>query len=407
MIYLAYRVSTHHHYGERASETHEQLLDADADQHALIKRVNAHFALPSVLRGERGVRHEIPAFAMASAGVYVPGGGGTDYTARLEIRPAPTLVKTHRAREALWYGRKDAQGKFKPDQKFGEWELITARHAETFSKRDSYEVEPLLPADAGKALDATALVLASSKAGAAAAAPSAAPGQYLWRVYNQGWPRGHEEGTNEWCDWSLISAKDAMGLAGEDDNNVYEFVPFLPQDPRKPGVVAPDRKNPSPPLPACATCKGAATTAIDGEEYQCGSCWGTGVQMNKNEEYAKQPGWKLHRCPDDMECRAGIGGGCALGFCGHFSVKAETLYPNIIPPDTGVPPYRTHTTEPAESLCGIALRQLGDETRWTEIRDLNAGRFPDMLGSDYYPVGTVLKLPPRAGSVLATEPSGT
>lgn len=55
----------------------------------------------------------------------------------------------------------------------------------------------------------------------------------------------------------------------------------------------------------------------------------------------------------------------------------------------------THTTDSGESLCGIALRQLGDETRWTEIRDLNADRFPDMLGADYYPVGTVLKMPAR------------
>ncbi|CAN7543832.1 hypothetical protein LJR130_003838 [Variovorax sp. LjRoot130] len=53
----------------------------------------------------------------------------------------------------------------------------------------------------------------------------------------------------------------------------------------------------------------------------------------------------------------------------------------------------THTTQPAESLMGIALRQLKDESRWTEIRDLNASNFPDMGPHDYYPVGTVLKLP--------------
>lgn len=55
--------------------------------------------------------------------------------------------------------------------------------------------------------------------------------------------------------------------------------------------------------------------------------------------------------------------------------------------------HRTHATDAGESLCGIAIRQLGDESRWTEIRDLNADRFPDMLGSDYYPVGTIIKLP--------------
>jgi hypothetical protein len=50
-------------------------------------------------------------------------------------------------------------------------------------------------------------------------------------------------------------------------------------------------------------------------------------------------------------------------------------------------------TKPAESLMGIALRELGDESRWTEIRDLNAASFPNMRSCDYYPVGTALKMP--------------
>ena len=45
---------------------------------------------------------------------------------------------------------------------------------------------------------------------------------------------------------------------------------------------------------------------------------------------------------------------------------------------------RTHTTSPAESLEGIALRELGDATRWTEIRDLNSDKHPDMKSYDYY-----------------------
>ena len=143
MIYLAYRVSTHHHYGDAASETHEHLIDADTNQFVLIKRINAHFALPSTINSERGTRHEIPAFAMQSKPTYMPGGGGTDYTARIEIREAPTLVKTHRAREALWYGRKDAEGSFKPDQEFGEWISVTASIAKSYSERDNYQVEPL------------------------------------------------------------------------------------------------------------------------------------------------------------------------------------------------------------------------------------------------------------------------
>lgn len=143
MIYLAYRVSTHHHYGESASEMHEHLIDADTDQFALIKRVNEHFALASTINSERGTQHEIPAFAMQSKPTYMKGGGGTDYTARVEIREAPTLVKTHRAREALWYGRKDADGAFKPDQKFGEWVPVTAAVARSYGERDNYQVEPL------------------------------------------------------------------------------------------------------------------------------------------------------------------------------------------------------------------------------------------------------------------------
>ncbi len=53
----------------------------------------------------------------------------------------------------------------------------------------------------------------------------------------------------------------------------------------------------------------------------------------------------------------------------------------------------TYTTRSGESVAGIALRELGSEKRWREIADLNAGKFPEMLGADYYPVGTVLMLP--------------
>lgn len=143
MIYLAYRISTHHHYGESASETHEHLIDVDADQFALIKRVNEHFALPSTIQFERGTKHEIPAFSLASKATYMPGGGGTDYTAHIEIRQAPTLVKTHRAREAFWYGRRDANGAFDPDQKFGAWVPVTTETANAYTERENYQVELL------------------------------------------------------------------------------------------------------------------------------------------------------------------------------------------------------------------------------------------------------------------------
>ena len=54
--------------------------------------------------------------------------------------------------------------------------------------------------------------------------------------------------------------------------------------------------------------------------------------------------------------------------------------------------YVTYVTQPAESLAGIAMRQLNDESRWREIRDLNSGQFPYMGPHDYYPVGTEIIL---------------
>jgi len=61
-----------------------------------------------------------------------------------------------------------------------------------------------------------------------------------------------------------------------------------------------------------------------------------------------------------------------------------------------------YTTQPGESLMGIALRQLKDEDRWPEIRDLNADRFADMGPHDYYPPGTVLNMPGRGDDKAAT-----
>jgi hypothetical protein len=62
-----------------------------------------------------------------------------------------------------------------------------------------------------------------------------------------------------------------------------------------------------------------------------------------------------------------------------------------------------HKTEPGESLAGMAIRQLGDEKRWTEIRDLNADRFPDMGPNDYYPVGTVLRMPLKGSAGVNSD----
>lgn len=56
----------------------------------------------------------------------------------------------------------------------------------------------------------------------------------------------------------------------------------------------------------------------------------------------------------------------------------------------------TYKTQAGDSVAGIALRQLKDESRWKEIADLNSEHHPDMLPPDYYPVGTTLILPERA-----------
>lgn len=63
-----------------------------------------------------------------------------------------------------------------------------------------------------------------------------------------------------------------------------------------------------------------------------------------------------------------------------------------------------YTTSEAESLKGIALRELKDETRWREIRDLNSEQFHSSFGpNDYYPPNSIILLP----SVLPTIPQTT
>lgn len=63
--------------------------------------------------------------------------------------------------------------------------------------------------------------------------------------------------------------------------------------------------------------------------------------------------------------------------------------------------YKSYTTQPAESLAGMAARQLKDESRWIEIRDANAQAFPDMGPSDYYPVGSIIKIPSTTPTPVA------
>ena len=59
------------------------------------------------------------------------------------------------------------------------------------------------------------------------------PRQWLWRVFNLGWPRGHEDSTNEWGEWSLISDVEARRLARDDKHHVYEFVRYEVANPNE------------------------------------------------------------------------------------------------------------------------------------------------------------------------------
>ncbi|MBR8219081.1 hypothetical protein [Burkholderia vietnamiensis] len=63
---------------------------------------------------------------------------------------------------------------------------------------------------------------------------------------------------------------------------------------------------------------------------------------------------------------------------------------------------RMYTTQPAESVMGIALRQCGNEMEWRHILACNP-EFARMLPHEYFPVGTVLNLPPHPAAASRFE----
>ncbi|WP_049017872.1 hypothetical protein, partial [Burkholderia multivorans] len=67
---------------------------------------------------------------------------------------------------------------------------------------------------------------------------------------------------------------------------------------------------------------------------------------------------------------------------------------------------RTYITQPGESVAGIALRQCGSEDEWRNIIALNP-EFSEHTACDYFPVGTVLTLPPLPVSQPAAAPIDT
>ncbi|MDX3949717.1 hypothetical protein QYP01_30160, partial [Pseudomonas aeruginosa] len=106
------------------------------------------------------------------------------------------------------------------------------------------------------------------------------------------------------------------------------------------------------------------------------------------------------QCRDDVARALGLRPSQERGFAWSYllaSIKScVKASEDAAQAQHSVPAYVSYTTRPAESLAGIALRQLKDEIRWVEIRDINAHAFPDMQSHSYYPAGTVIKLPAAA-----------
>lgn len=86
----------------------------------------------------------------------------------------------------------------------------------------------------------------------------------------------------------------------------------------------------------------------------------------------------------------------------EYPEEGSTRLTGAAPVVAQAEPVRTHTTQPGESLAGIALRKCGSESHWEGILALNPS-FHDWLPPDYFPVGTVLKLPPESGTSVATQ----
>ncbi|MBG6972390.1 hypothetical protein I5G25_30970, partial [Pseudomonas aeruginosa] len=115
----------------------------------------------------------------------------------------------------------------------------------------------------------------------------------------------------------------------------------------------------------------------------CHECDWTGPEPEED----KCPGCQRENC---------MAAACPQCGARYVLVASEEIAAPVAQAQHSVPAYVSYTTRPAESLAGIALRQLKDESRWVEIRDINAHAFPDMQSHSYYPAGTVIKLPAAA-----------
>lgn len=84
--------------------------------------------------------------------------------------------------------------------------------------------------------------------------------------------------------------------------------------------------------------------------------------------------------------------GTSLLSTGTTSVTGTIRAPGAVATDALTGGYRNYTTKERDNLLTIAENELGDSTRWGEIRRLNSDK--DLTGS--IPAGTVIKLPASA-----------
>ncbi|MEW3694977.1 hypothetical protein QOZ28_17885 [Pseudomonas aeruginosa] len=162
---------------------------------------------------------------------------------------------------------------------------------------------------------------------------------------------------------------------------------------------------------ACATAEQERDAALAEVERLIGVC--ASLDSEKREmEHKRDAIIAMHdaalarvaeldkQCRDDVARALGLRPSQERGFAWSYllaSIKScVKASEDAAQAQHSVPAYVSYTTRPAESLAGIALRQLKEESRWVEIRDINAPAFPDMQSHSYYPAGTVIKLPAAA-----------
>lgn len=100
--------------------------------------------------------------------------------------------------------------------------------------------------------------------------------------------------------------------------------------------------------------------------------------------------------PEVEAARAALANLPECGCCGRTGECDADCDARLAAPAVQAVQYSSYSTSPGESVAGIALRQLGEESRWIEIRDLNAHAFPGVGPHDYYPAGTKLVMPKTA-----------